>query len=58
MKTVAALRQQLTPEILAKSCHPRRRARLSCPNNNRHKLQSGEVFYELELFLPEETCAI
>lgn len=30
---VAALQQQSIPEILAKSCHPRRRARLSYPNN-------------------------
>ena len=32
---VAVLRQQLIPEILAKSCHPRRRARLSCPNQKK-----------------------
>ena len=31
----AVPRQQLIPEILAKSCHPRRRARLSCPNQQK-----------------------
>ena len=54
----AVLRQQLIPEILSKSCHPHRRARLSCPNPNK-KVRS----YDLEslygrVLLPEETCAI